>query len=227
MGKILVLGDDRILDLQVKKVLESESHNVTTNSNYMEVDDKDIRNFDLILLNVTKTKKDDVEICKFIKEVEECPLLFLTQKSTDDEKVSIFTAGADDYITKPVSDKELLARINAHLRRERKKKANNIYEYRNIRIDFEMKEMYIKNRKVHLTKKEFKICEIFIHNKSRLLTKEQIYQRIYSVDSEVQYRAITEYIYTLRKKFSKYGYAPINTVYGTGYKWIDVEADCV
>lgn len=125
-------------------------------------------------------------------------------------------------MTKPFGRKELVARIQAHLRRERREQVSKrLYLEKGIAIDFDAQKILIETIELRLTSSEYKICEHLVKNRKRVFSKEEIYDYLYSDnwDTNAQIRTITEFISSIRKKFSEYGVDPIKTIWGVGYQW--------
>lgn len=221
MAKILVIDDDIAMTTLIKRILEKQNHLIYVKNELDEIRPAEYQSYNLILLDIMMPKINGYEICRKIIQYVECPIIFLTAKAEEEDKVRGFEAGADDYITKPFYIKEFIARIEAHLRRERKLKKVNQFTHMGITFDFALREIYIEGNKIPLTSNEFKICEILFKNRGQIMTKDMIYEKVYDEESDTQYRTITEYVYSIRKKFRKYGCEPILTLWGVGYRWRD------
>lgn len=126
--------------------------------------------------------------------------------------------GGDDYITKPFGASELLARIEAHLRREKRERHTSL-NLGEIRFDLSSNEVFVGDEKVHLTKSEYQISELLAKRKGQVFSREQIYELIFGFDGIRDASAISEHIKNIRAKFQKYYENPIETVWGIGYKW--------
>ena len=161
-----------------------------------------------------------LEICRSIRSQITTPILFLTAKDFEEDLLEGIQAGADDYITKPFSIKELIARIQMHLRRDerlcqtsKKELISDITFYR------DSQEVYYQSKSISLTKREFDLLYLLAKNENRIFSAEELYDYLYPVSSDVQLRSITEYIYQIRQKFKAHQIDPIKTVWGGGYKW--------
>ena len=161
---------------------------------------------------------DGFEILKQIKYIISCPVIFLSAKSGEDSKVRGLMEGADDYITKPFSKKELIARINVALRRNLAIKENKV-TIDDLTFDLNSNSILFDNGMVTLTKNEFRICKVLVQNKGKTFSKDTLYNYLYDLDADTQLRTITEYIYSIRKKFKQFGKDPIKTLWGIGYRW--------
>ena len=130
----------------------------------------------------------------------------MTAKEALDDKVEAFTLGANDYLTKPFYMDELVARVYAILRTNGKIKDKKYLEFKDLRIDSEKNSVYINDEEIELQNKQFKLLEYFVLNKGSILLKEQIYDRIWGIDSDATIEIVEVYVSNLRKKLSKYDY---------------------
>jgi response regulator receiver domain protein len=140
------------------------------------------------------------------KDGIDTPILILTAKEALDDKVEAFTLGANDYLTKPFYMDELVARVYAILRTNGKIKDKKYLEFKDLRIDSEKNSVYINDEEIELQNKQFKLLEYFVLNKGSILLKEQIYDRIWGIDSDATIEIVEVYVSNLRKKLSKYDY---------------------
>ncbi len=218
MAKILVVDDDAaILDL-VGNVLNKDGHFVTKVSNPLKINMEKVTNYDLILLDIMMPGIDGFSLCLKIRELVDCPILFLTAKTEESSLVNGLSLGADDYICKPFGVMELRARIAAHLRREHREHSVRRVLGR-ICFHLSLKQMTVDNKEIPLTKTEYEICEFLARNCGQIFSKEQILEQVFGFDSESNDNTITTHIKNIRLKFSDYNCMPIKTVWGIGYKW--------
>lgn len=218
MSKILVVDDDKkILEL-VYEVLMREGYDVETKEYIENINIAEFEKFDLILLDIMMPVFDGFEILKKIKCIISCPVIFLSAKSSEDAKVKGLMEGADDYITKPFSIKELVARIKVALRRNTNIKEDKV-EVDGLVFDLNTNSIALDNETIMLTKNEFKIFKILVQNQGQTFSKDMLYDFLYDLDTDTQLRTITEYIYSIRKKFKRFEKDPIKTVWGIGYRW--------
>ena len=159
-----------------------------------------------------------ISYCKNIRSKVDCPIIFLTAKTMESDIVDGLLSGGDDYITKPFGVGELLARVEAHLRREQREKHSSL-NLGNIRFDLSSNQVFVKEEEVHLTKSEYQISELLAKRKGQVFSREQIYEMIYGFDGIGDSSAISEHVKNIRAKFQKNGENPIATVWGIGYKW--------
>lgn len=219
MARLLVIDDEKaILDL-VKNSLEKDGHIVTVCESATDVTINTLKNYDLILLDIMMPDVDGFMFCKKIRGIVDCPILFLTAKVMETDIIYGLGIGADDYITKPFRIGELRARVTAHLRRERREHHNTLGFEQEIKFDLSSKELFIKGKKVDLTKSEYEICEYLARNRGQVFTREQIYEAVFGFDGNSDNSTIATHIKNIRSKLAGYGVTPINTVWGVGYRW--------
>ena len=177
---------------------------------------------DIILLDINMPKLDGIEVCKKIRDYVSCPILFLTARIEENDKVQGFSVGGDDYIVKPFSLVELEARVQAHLRREERHQTNTKVKFSGeLLIDYSERNVYIQNQPIGLVKKEFDIVELLSQNAGQVFDKERIYERVWGYDSEGDSSVVAEHIRRIRTKIAAYtNKSYIETVWGCGYKWI-------
>ena len=216
---ILAVDDDEKILRLIGNALEANNFHVETRKNIEEINICDFTGFDLILLDVMMPISG-LEICRSIRSQITTPILFLTAKDFEEDLLKGIQAGADDYITKPFSIKELIARIQMHLRREERSHPDPKEEM-NSDITFyrDRQEVYYQSKRISLTKREFDLLYLLAKNENRIFTIEELYNYLYPVSSDAQLRSITEYIYQIRQKFKIHQIDPIKTVWGGGYKW--------
>ena len=217
--KILAIDDDEKILRLIGNALEANNFHVETRKNIEEINICDFTGFDLILLDVMMPISG-LEICRSIRPQITTPILFLTAKDFEEDLLKGIQAGADDYITKPFSIKELIARIQMHLRREERSHTDSKEEM-NSDITFyrDRQEVYYQSKRISLTKREFDLLYLLAKNENRIFSTEELYNYLYPVSSDAQLRSITAYIYQIRQKFKAHQIDPIKTVWGGGYKW--------
>lgn len=177
---------------------------------------------DLILLDVGMPGMDGMEVCRRIRDHVDCPILFLTARVEDADKIRGFAAGGDDYITKPFSVDELSARVAAHLRRQQRAqaggKAARVLFAGDLAVDYAACAAFLDGEAVPLAKKEWEILAFLSQNPGQVFDKERIYEALWGYDSEGSANVVAEHIKRLRRKLGAAG-AHIQTVWGLGYKW--------
>ena len=216
---ILIVDDENdIIDL-LSYNLKTNNYNVETACDGSEALLKINNNIDLILLDVMMPKIDGIEVCKSIKKnpsTKNIPVILLTAKSTSQDEYEGLISGADDYIKKPISIKNLLLRIKNILNRVSKKSFNNILKYGSISLNLETIEVYNKNTKINLTKTEFDLMSLFIKSPNKVFTREEILNKIWGYDTIVTDRTIDVHINKLRKKIEQENRV-IFSSHGRGY----------
>lgn len=220
--KILVVDDEEDVVSLLKDYFEINGYDIMTAKNGTEAIKQSEKQPDIILLDVNMPDLDGLEVCKRIRNFVSCPILFLTAKMDDADKINGFSAGGDDYIVKPFSIDALGARVSAHIRRERRQAGNNKVKFEDeMVIDYSAKSVYYKGKAIPLAKKEFEIVEFLSMNSGQVFDKERIYERLWGWDSEGDNSVVAEHIRRIRAKFMGAGSkAHIETVWGVGYKWI-------
>jgi DNA-binding response OmpR family regulator len=220
--KILIVDDEPDIVQLLKDYFEIQGYFVMTARNGCEALDKVSSGPDIILLDINMPDIDGLEVCRRIRMHVGCPILFLTAKVTQQDKVNGLMIGGDDYIVKPFSIEELGARVKAHLRRENRiLKKESVKFSGNITINYSARSIYYAAETINLTKTEFDILEYMSMNKGQVFSKERIYEKLWGYDSEGDSNIITEHIRRIRMKIAKYTEDTyIETVWGVGYKWI-------
>ena len=184
MANILAVDDEEMILQLIKNGLEKDGHIVTVYSSAKEVPLDTLNYYDLVILDVMMPHIDGFSFCKSIRDFIDCPILFLTAKTMEHDITFGLGLGADDYLTKPFRIAELRARVNAHLRRERRER-HTALTFDRIKIDLSAKELRVDNTPVALTKSEYLICEYLARNKGQVFSKEQIYEAVFSLEGTV------------------------------------------
>lgn len=219
MAHILVIDDDQDLLELIRKALLKDQYEVTIKASVEEIEPSDLTAYDLILLDVMMPKKDGFTFLRENRKLIDAPVLFLTAKDFEQDKLEGFASGGDDYITKPFSIKELRARVAAHLRREKREKRSRLID-EPISCDLIQKKFFVGNIEIPLTASEFDLCVLLLKNKGQVFSKEDIYVTVYGYDATGDsHFTITERIKQIRQKFKTEGINPIQTIWGIGYKW--------
>ena len=218
MAEILVVDDDKAILDMVAAILVKDGHTVTKISNPLEINMEKLNVYDLILLDVMMPGIDGFELCSDIRDLVDCPILFITAKTDENSLVNGLALGADDYICKPFGVMELRARIAAHLRREHREHSVRMM-VGPVCFQLSQKKMMMDDQEINLTKAEYEICEFLAKNSGQVFTKEQILEQVFGFDSESNDSTITTHIKNIRTKFTAIDYMPIKTVWGIGYKW--------
>jgi len=202
----------------IKRALEKDKHSVDILDRTEKLSKDNVSKYDMILLDVMMPDKNGFTFCKEIRDSVDCPIIFITAKTMDADLIEGFEIGADDYIKKPFSLSEIRARVNAHLRREKREYHTRILSD-NFKFDVSEKILFLNDEQIKLTKSEYEICEFMVKNKGQVFSLEQIIERVFGFDFESDCSAIREHIKNIRAKLKQCGENPIETVWGMGYKW--------
>ena len=176
---------------------------------------------DLILLDINMPGTNGLEFCKMIRSHVSCPILFLTARVTETDKIIGLQSGGDDYITKPFSFQELAARIGAHLRRdERSKGGSDVVGCQGLLVDLSRRKVVWKEQEILFSRREFDIIEFLLSNRDQIFDKERIYEAIWGYEGEGDSAVVAEHIRRIRAKLTAASCGErIETVWGVGYKW--------
>lgn len=176
---------------------------------------------DIILLDINMPGMDGLQVCRRIREHVASPIVFLTARVEDTDKIQGFLAGGDDYVTKPFSIEALGARVAAHLRREERKGQRAQVRFgRNLVIDYAARTVFHEDAEVPLARKEFDIVEHLSMHPGQVFDKERIYESVWGFDASGDSSVIPEHIKRIRAKLRQAGADdPIDTVWGVGYRW--------
>lgn len=220
--KILIADDEADIVSMLRSFFESKGYLVLSATNGEETLKQVERQPDIILLDINMPCLDGLEVCKRIRDYVSCPILFLTARIEDTDKVKGFAVGGDDYIVKPFSLLELEARVCAHLRRETRHNFEAQIKFSGeLTIDYSERCLFFSGKRLGLAKKEFDIVELLSQNPGQVFDKERIYERIWGYDSEGDSSVVAEHIRRIRTKIAAYTERTyIETVWGCGYKWI-------
>ena len=220
--RILAVDDEEDLCEILKFNLENEGYEVDTANSAEEALQMDIADYNLLLLDVMMGEISGVKMASLLKKdpkTAHIPIIFITAKETENDTVTGFNLGADDYIAKPFSLREVAARVKAVLRRSRPNElaqAPTRITYQTLVLDATKKKVCIDEEEVPLTKKEFEILQLLLQNQGRVFSREDILSRVWSDEVYVLDRTIDVNITRLRKKIGKYGKC-IVTRLGYGY----------
>lgn len=220
--KILIADDDTELVKMLRTFFELKNYTIITAADGTETLKKIEMRPDIILLDINMPRTDGLEVCQRIRDKVSCPILFLTARAEEQDRVNGLMSGGDDYILKPFSLKELEARIIAHLKREERHRGKSLYRFQgNLSIDYSGKKVQVNGTNIELTKLEYEIMEFLSMNPGFVYDKERIYEKVCGYEGEGDSRVITELIRRIRKKLQKYTDTEyIETVWGMGYRWV-------
>ncbi|WP_417026051.1 response regulator transcription factor [Candidatus Allofournierella excrementavium] len=218
MAHILVVDDDGDLCVLLKTALERDGHQVSACRDGRRVDEAACRWADCILLDVMMPGEDGFALCRRIRDLADCPILFLTAKTQEADVLTGLGVGGDDYLTKPFRIAELRARVAAHLRRQQRAPHSLL---RRGGLDFDLRQRAVlwQGQPLRLTKSEYAICEHLAMHPGQTFSKEQLYEAAFGFDGTADAAAVTEHIKNIRAKLRAAQADPIETVWGVGYKW--------
>lgn len=221
LQRILIVDDEPDILALLKEYFTLNGYDVYTAGGGEEALRKAAEQPELILLDINMPDVDGLSVCRRIREFVSCPILFLTARVEDAQKVEGFAAGGDDYILKPFSLEELGARVGAHLRREQRRGAQSKVHFdERLAIDYAERCVYYEGEAIPLAKKEFDIVEYLSRNRGLTFDKERIYEAVWGWDSEGSSSVVAEHIRRIRAKLADAGAEPyVQTVWGVGYKW--------
>jgi DNA-binding response OmpR family regulator len=221
--KILVVDDEKLLVKGIKFNLENEGYEVGVGYDGAEaVELAQSGEYDLIVLDLMMPKLDGLEACLKIREFSNVPIIMLTAKSDDMDKIIGFDHGADDYLTKPFNILELKARIRALLRRSTQMNAKgktNRVTYGSITVDSDERNAYKNGQLVDVTAREFDLIELLIHNPGRVYSRESLLDIIWGYEYQGDIRTVDVHVRRLREKLEAEPASPqyIMTKWGVGY----------
>lgn len=222
--KVLVVDDEKLIVKGIRFSLEQDGMEVDCAYDGEEaLTMAKHKEYDVILLDVMLPKLTGFEVCQQIREFSDMPIIMLTAKGDDMDKILGLEYGADDYITKPFNILEVKARIKAIMRRSSKKEANNATEkiatFGELKIDCESRRVYIRGKEVNLTAKEFDLLELLIFNPNKVYSRENLLNTVWGYDYPGDARTVDVHIRRLREKIEDNPSEPkyIHTKWGVGY----------
>ena len=209
--KILVVDDEEDLCEILQFNLETEGYTVDVSYSAEDALKRKLTDYNLILLDVMMGEISGFRMARMMNEnpeMAQIPIIFLTAKDTENDRLTGFNIGADDYISKPFSIREVLARVKAVLRRVEMKKEGKVEQnlkYDKLNVSLENKKVTLNGEEIPFTKKEFEILKLFLENKNRVFTRDEMLSRVWSDEVIVLDRTIDVNITRLRKKIGPYG----------------------
>jgi DNA-binding response OmpR family regulator len=177
---------------------------------------------DLILLDINLPDIDGFELIAQIRQLTSVPIIFLTARVSDQDKIHGLSAGGDDYVVKPFSLGELAARIDAHLRRETTPKhQDQVAIFGAVVINYSTQTVTIGAQPLALARKQYQLIEVLSQNPNQVFSREQLYERIWGYDAAGDDHVIAEHVRRIRQQFDQHNaVTPIETVWGVGYRWL-------
>ena len=226
MSKILIIDDETDLVMLLEDELKAKGHEVLTAYDGQKGIELSRKQPDLIILDIMMPGMDGFEVCRAIRDDVLCPVIFLSARQSETDKIRGLTLGGDDYITKPFGLQELMAKIEADLRRERRSQYMNAENKRSklyfekLCLDMRERTVRVDGKDIDLTKREYDIVELLALHAGQVFSREQIYEKVWGYDSEGHSSTVVERIKKIRAKFSAAADKEyISTVWGIGYKW--------
>ena len=213
--RILICDDEKDITDMLERYFVKKGYEVLTANNGEAAIKKAEKNPDIM------PDIDGLNVCRKIRDFVSCPILFLTARIEESDKLQGFASGGDDYVVKPFSLGELGARVDAHLRREQRKTQKAEVRFDDdLVINYTEHTVCCRGQEISFVKKEFAIIEFLSQHPGQIFDREQIYEKVWSLDGEGDNTVVTEHIRRIRAKFAAIGAkAYIGTVWGCGYKW--------
>ena len=227
MAKVLVVDDEKLIVKGIRFSLEQDGMEVDCAYDGEEaVNMAREKEYDVILLDVMLPKADGYEVCQSIREFSEVPIIMLTAKGGDMDKILGLEYGADDYIIKPFNILEVKARIKAIIRRTapRSREEVKVIESGDMRLDCEGRRVYVSGREINLTAKEFELLELLILNPNKVYSRENLLKIVWGADYPGDVRTVDVHIRRLREKIEQNPSEPgyVHTKWGVGYYFAQV-----
>lgn len=221
--KILVVDDEKLIVKGIRFSLEQDGYEVSCAYDGEEaLEQAKQTNFDLILLDVMLPKYTGFEVCQMVREFSNVPIVMLTAKGEDMDKILGLDYGADDYITKPFNILEVKARIKAIMRRTENKeieKNQKIVIVGDLKLDCESRRVYVENKEINLTAKEFDVLELLVFNPNKVYSRESLLKLVWGPEYPGDVRTVDVHIRRLREKIEESPSEPkyVHTKWGVGY----------
>ena len=220
--KVLVVDDEKFIVKGIKFSLEQDGMEVDAAYDGEEAFTMiQETNYDIIILDVMLPKLDGIQVCQQVREFSSVPILMLTAKGEDMDKILGLEYGADDYMTKPFNILELKARIKAILRRYRQhaEKESNVLEFRDLKIDYDSRRVFVSGNEANLTAKEFDLLELLSKNVGKVYSREKLLDVVWGYDYPGDVRTVDVHVRRLREKIDPNPGDPlyIHTKWGVGY----------
>jgi len=221
MYRLLIVDDEEQMRSLLALYLKPYGYQIDDSANGLEAYNKILqKEYDLVILDVMMPVMDGWDTLDKIRATSEVPVLMLTAKGNTEDKVIGLTSGADDYLVKPFEEAELVARIEALLRRTKKTVNENIFKYKGLSINILAREVSLDTVLLPLTQTEFDLLHVLVEGKGKVLSREQLIEQVWGIDFTGEDRTIDSHIKNLREKLKSAGMREqiIQTVWGIGYK---------
>lgn len=225
MAKLLIVDDEMHIRDLVQKYATFENYESETAENGLEAIEKVKHNeYDLVIMDIMMPELDGFSAVKEIRKISQVPVIMLSARSEEYDKLYGFDLGIDDYVTKPFSPKELMRRVNAVLARATHKNnqesatTNEVWQYKNLKIDYSAHIVTINNEKIDLTPKEYELLVYLIKNQNIAVKREQLLEKVWGYDYYGDDRTLDTHMKSLRKKIGEYANCII-TIRRVGYRF--------
>lgn len=220
--RILLIEDESRIREMVKEYLENEGFVITEAVDGADGLDK-FKNseFDMLVLDVMLPKVDGWSVCREVRRISSIPVMMLTARGEEYDRLFGFELGVDDYIVKPFSPKELVARMKAVLRRSsntEKNTSSELFEYKKLYVNIDSRRVTIAGTNIEMTPKEFDLLSFFVRNRDRVFTREQLLDKVWGYEFGGDYRTVDTHVKMLRESLGEYR-SLLVTVWGVGYKF--------
>lgn len=223
MAKLLIVDDEINIRELVKKYADFQNFESDTAENgLIAINMVKNEKYDLVIMDIMMPELDGFSAVKEIRKFSDVPIIMLSARTEEYDKLYGFDLGIDDYVTKPFSPKELMMRVNAIINRinlrNKKKPENKVWTYKNLKVDLDARIVYINDIKIELTHKEFELLLYFINNSNIAITREQLLDKIWGSNFDGDDRTLDSHIKSLRKKLGVYA-DNIITLRRVGYRF--------
>ena len=225
--KVLVVDDEKLIVKGIRFSLEQDQMEVDCaydgEEAYNMAKEKE---YDMILLDVMRPKMDGFEVCQAIREFSDVPIVMLTAKGEDMDKILGLEYGADDYITKPFNILEVKARIKAIMRRtsgnSRKEASSSVIEKGDLKLDCDSRRLFVQGKEINLTGREFELLELLVKNENKVYSREKLLETVWGKDYPGDVRTVDVHVRRLREKVEANPSEPkyVHTKWGVGYYYI-------
>lgn len=219
--RILIVDDEIMMTELLSDHLRDEGYEIYAANSAAKAIELLSEKPDLIILDINMPDMNGLQLCKTIRGHVFCPIIFVTARITEQDKINGLQYGGDDYITKPFSLRELSARIEAHLRRDKRMCLNaSVLTSGELLVNISQHSVYYRDVEIEMSKKEFDIIEFLLTNAGQVFDRERIYECVWGNDAEGSADVIKEHIRKIRSKlYETTGKEYIDTVWGVGYRW--------
>lgn len=221
--KILIVDDEEMMTELLSDHLQDCGYETIIANGSREAIELLQKKPDLIILDINMPDMNGLELCRNIRNHVECPIIFVTARITEQDKINGLQYGGDDYITKPFSLNELTARIAAHLRRDernRHKSNTAVLTSKDLIVNLTERTVQYRDIQIPFSRREFDLIEFLITNVNQVFDRERIYEAVWGYDAEGDSNVVKEHVRKIRAKLSEAtGQDYIETIWGVGYKW--------